>query len=611
MTSPGLKRALWIPLAATLLSGPARAQVVQTDAAQTPLPQPVSTAEITLSRDLGWSSDRQLWKDFEGNNLNPPALYTDYFPTFVTGDAVTLDGLFKWRGEQIDPIADARIEPGHFSPACGFTAELVLRGGNCNVGFGWYNFDPDNPRSPAANEIYELLPSNIETFMQCTTQNGELQPEGTGFCPFGWDNHHPYNPPQLAWTPRAIDSGTIASDPRYLGKSVAFAMIGNPSGICTQSKYSIAEHNVINTGGQPWITTLIWQSTADPEGFYLAFEDLPMSPADWRVPGTGGPNTNDGDFNDFVFYVTGVSCKGGGQPCDTGLLGACSLGRTDCEIDGIPPLCRAIIQPGAELCDNVDNDCNGVVDDGDGLCPTGYACQEGLCVNSCSTGEFPCADGYECFSGLCVETACAGVDCPAGQACRAGVCVEPCTGVVCPGSQECQLGRCIDPCAAITCPQGRVCERGLCVSDCHCRPCADGLTCGADGRCTDPACADVTCPEGLRCSLGNCVDPCDGVTCPGDGVCINGACTDPTGVVPEEGVGGTTIIGVDPDRPMVPGTSGTGASGPGSSLGAPEGSSGCGCRAASRSDSTASLGALLALALGAAAAQRRRHSRPS
>src|SRR5690606_41232183 len=43
-------------------------------------------------------------------------------------EAITLEGLFQYRGEMLDPIADAKTAPGSFSPLCGFTGELVLRG---------------------------------------------------------------------------------------------------------------------------------------------------------------------------------------------------------------------------------------------------------------------------------------------------------------------------------------------------------------------------------------------------------------------------------------------------------------------------------------------------
>ncbi|MBN2195708.1 MAG: hypothetical protein JW751_23005 [Polyangiaceae bacterium] len=608
MTKTGHRSALRILVAGALIGGTARAEVFQSDAAQTPLPQPVSQAEIQLSDDLGWAADQQLWKDFEGNTLNPPAVYTDYFPDFVTGDAVRLSGLFKWRGEQLDEVADARTAPGYFSPACGFSGELVLRGGNCTLAFGWYNVDdPSSTTPPAPSEIYELIPANVETYMQCMTQNGQIQPEGTGFCPFGWDNHHPYNPPQLAWVPTAFDSGSIKEDPRYRGGLVAFALIGDPDSQCNQTKHSIAAHNDRNSSDEPWITALIWQSTVDPEGFYIGFEDLKMSPGDWHNPGAGAQGTNDGDFNDFVYFITGVSCEGGGEPCETHLLGACSLGRTDCVVDGSEPVCHPIIQPGAELCDNVDNDCNGLVDDGDDLCPAGRFCYEGNCVPSCSTGEFQCDLDRVCEQNVCVLPDCLGIECPPGQACREGACKDPCTDAVCPNpGEECQLGRCVDPCAAITCAAGRVCERGLCVSDCNCRPCAEGLECGADGRCKDPACANVVCDAGLVCHLGTCVDPCAVANCPGGAECIDGRCVDPVYVDQGSGEGGAPTI--TPGQTEVPGVDPPSGSedGDDGSLVAPRSADpGCGCRVASAGGKDGWAGALLVgIALGGAWSRR-------
>src|SRR5450432_2792669 len=53
--------------------------------------------------------------------------------------AVTLQGLFAARGETLDPVKDAKITPGAFSPTCGFSGELVLRGGAAIAALGWYN----------------------------------------------------------------------------------------------------------------------------------------------------------------------------------------------------------------------------------------------------------------------------------------------------------------------------------------------------------------------------------------------------------------------------------------------------------------------------------------
>jgi hypothetical protein len=55
--------------------------------------------------------------------------------------SVELNGLFAARGETLDYKADAKTSPGAFSPTCGFSGELVLRGGAAIAALGWYNVD--------------------------------------------------------------------------------------------------------------------------------------------------------------------------------------------------------------------------------------------------------------------------------------------------------------------------------------------------------------------------------------------------------------------------------------------------------------------------------------
>jgi MYXO-CTERM domain-containing protein len=540
-------------------------------------------------------------RDIMGNNANPPILYGDYyspangFPQFEIGDAISLKGLFKWRKEMLDPVKDAKTGPGYFSPACGFSGQLLLMGGNCKVAFGWYNVeDPNSTTAPAPEEIYEFIP-NDPTYLNCKDENGG--PKTDGFCPLAWDTRSPRDLSVQQWTPKAFDSGNIKDDPRYKGKYVGFALIGNSALSCKQNKYSMYAHNQKNAQGVPWVTTLIYQSTADPEGFYMAFEDLPMQPNDWHE--SGGTYKNDGDFNDFVFYVSGISCQGGGMPCTVpDLQGACSLGRTDCAGEGQTGMCRPIINPGAELCDNVDNDCNGIVDDGEGLCPGTQVCDKGSCIATCSTGEFKCPTDFTCKMGHCIDDACVDTVCEAGQVCRAGTCMNACDGVVCPSGQECQLGRCVDPCAAVTCTGGKVCERGLCVSDCSCRGCQGGLVCGADGRCSDPKCVGVNCDAGQKCVEGACVDSCTGVMCPNNGVCVNGNC------MPGDGTGGTastggTDGGIDLGGSLnLSGSTGSGANGSGANGNKPiVKDPGCACEVVGRSPSGSA--ALVLAGLGA------------
>ncbi|MES1185830.1 MAG: MYXO-CTERM sorting domain-containing protein [Myxococcales bacterium] len=598
------------------LSAPASAQVFQTDAAKTPLPQPVGKAELTLITDSwAFKTTTQVNKDAMGVDVNQQnKTYGDYFPTFVDGDAATLQGLFKFRGEMLDQVKDAKTSPGYFSPTCGFSGQLLLRGGDCEVTFGWYNVeDPNSSTAPAANEIYPFIPTAGSTITKDLQCQGPLN---NGFCPLAWDAGDPRDLSRRLWVPKAYDSGSIKQDPRYKGKYVGFAFIGNPSSACKQTKYSLLGQNQRNAQDQPWVTTLIYQSTVDPEGFYMAFEDLAMSKEDWHSTGVPGNNAmNDGDFNDFVFYVSGISCSGGGQPCDTGLQGACSVGRTDCAAEGTTGMCRPIINAGTEVCDNVDNDCNGVVDDGDGLCPDTQVCDKGVCVGACGTGEFRCDPGFTCKTGHCIEDACADKVCAAGQACRGGECKDACgADVVCPAGQECQLGRCVDPCKAVTCTGGKVCERGLCVSDCACRGCKDGLECGADGRCTDPKCVGKTetcAAMGFTCVAGDCVDPCAGVMCPGGAECKNGACQAPGnggssstggslgGIDPIPGgitLGGTNGVGAGADGSVIPGGTGRVGKDPG-----------CACDVVGRSP--AGQAAMLLGGLGVALAMARRRRR--
>jgi len=86
---------------------------------------------------------------------------------------------------------------------------------------------------------------------------------------------------------------------------------------------------------------------------------------------------------------------GGGVSCSTGLLGVCAAGTTACTSGTL--LCNQNTMPSAEVCDNLDNNCNGQVDEGN---PGGGAgCSTGL-PGVCAAGTVTCQGG----SLACVQS---------------------------------------------------------------------------------------------------------------------------------------------------------------------------------------------------------------
>jgi hypothetical protein len=231
----------------------------------------------------------------------------------------------------------------------------------------------------------------------------------------------------------------------------------------------------------------------------------------------------------WQFLVRGgaIMCPAAGQACSTGLQGVCAAGTTECTTGGTT--CHQLTQPSAEVCNGLDDNCNGKVDDG-ATCPNGQVCSRGRCVPTCSaSGEAfePCPSPLVCSStGVCVEPDCLNVTCADGGVCSDGTCKGPCVGIVCPAPTVCREGTCVDPCAGLTCQSGQVCDDGVCVASCSCAGCSATETCTTSGLCVVKACAELSCSGGDVCDGGACVDPCKGAVCPAGQTCTKGACVD-------------------------------------------------------------------------------------
>jgi hypothetical protein len=396
--------------------------------------------------------------------------------------------------EGIDPWLQAAVEPETFKPTCALEFRLLTRGDALfrNV-FGWYNVTGQKPKNDG---LHVMVPCDAEADTKLTLD--------------------------------------LQSDPRYLGGDIGFFMAtpeqrggsGCTNGDCCATVprvtagegyiyYSERKYNPDSATDGPVIHLLVYDSYLTPQKFYFAWEDL-----------YGGQRTS---FSDFVTSVSGVECSGGGGACDTGLPGICAIGAKACSGDDELE-CVETQKPMPEVCDGVDNDCDGQIDDG-AQCEAGFVCVDGHCLESCTGQELQCITGRfnTCNedTGICEDPKCVGVRCPESQMCRAGKCVAPCDGVSCPLGSECIGGSCIDPCANVSCATGQVCRAGLCFDGCQaCNglACRDEEVCTPQGDCVSEACKDVACDTGQVCVDGTCVDPCDDAKCPDGFICRDAHC---------------------------------------------------------------------------------------
>ncbi len=271
-------------------------------------------------------------------------------------------------------------------------------------------------------------------------------------------------------------------------------------------------------------------------------------------------------------------------PCDTGEPGICADGLLLCDNGGF--ICEPEALPAFEACDGLDNDCDGAIDEGIGadgvVCATGQPgiCAEGVGVcfagevhcspdlepvaeecngidddcdgavdedlrNACGLcGELheevcngvdedcdgtvdedaPCSRGRICDHGRCLDP-CQQNECPGGEVCVDGLCGDPCVFVECEPDEVCQEGgQCVDPCGGVMCDAGEACKGGECVpDDCAEVGCPEGERC-ADHLCEPDPCVDVRCAEGEFCRVGLCVPSCAPISCPLDEVCRDGEC---------------------------------------------------------------------------------------
>ncbi len=241
-------------------------------------------------------------------------------------------------------------------------------------------------------------------------------------------------------------------------------------------------------------------------------------------------------------------------------------GTRSCDAAGLTPCSAAA--PTAEVCDGVDNDCDGATDDG--TCDDNNACTSEVCSGdagcvsskldglACDADGDLCTDGDGCVNGTCVPGG--AKSCDDGNPCTTDSCDAKTgcghsddDGAPCDDDNPCSVG---DSCAASACKAGvaKVCDSG--------QPCVSANCNVATGQCvfsnapTGKACDDAdACTQSDACGGGVCGGskvPCDddngctSDTCSADKGCVytpaGGACDDGNGCTVGDVCGGAGCV---------------------------------------------------------------------
>ena len=121
-----------------------------------------------------------------------------------------------------------------------------------------------------------------------------------------------------------------------------------------------------------------WYQDADNDGYYISSQLSCSSPGlGWHIAPVSGSGDCD-DNNASVYPGTTRGCYTG--PPGTAGIGACHTGTQTCQGNGTWSACGGQLTPVPEICNGIDDNCNGLIDEGVVL-PSCTACVNGSQVN--------------------------------------------------------------------------------------------------------------------------------------------------------------------------------------------------------------------------------------
>jgi hypothetical protein len=217
-------------------------------------------------------------------------------------------------------------------------------------------------------------------------------------------------------------------------------------------------------------------------------------------------NGVDDDCDAAVDELAGDPCYSG--PEGTRGVGRCKAGQPACGENNTVRCAGEVLPAAAELCNSLDDDCDGAVDEGFALhadnancgrcgraCTPQQMCVAGECEGRVETACTDDADNDNDGQKDCADPDCTGVACGEGRVCINAACGEALCGNDVNEDGDAQQD-CADPdCEGVTCGTGCTCTGNVKKeTDCSDKVNNDNLE-GAD--CADPDC--TSCGFGCAC----------------------------------------------------------------------------------------------------------------
>jgi len=208
-----------------------------------------------------------------------------------------------------------------------------------------------------------------------------------------------------------------------------------------------------------------------------------------------------------------------GHPSNTPIPeNICKPGTKTCPANIGPPnsfgTCLGEVKPKTEVCNNLDDDCDNLIDEGTGGADCSSNCGVGTTV--CVNGQIQCSSVPATSDDTCDGN---DDDCD-GNIDEDYVCANP-PNCPCTASGQCNaVQSCVN--GVEVCQGDPVSQESCDCLDNDCDTLIDeGSLCGAGATCTNCQCAfacspgEFPCPLGKFCKSGFCIaDPCSGVSCP-------------------------------------------------------------------------------------------------